>query len=84
MHENATGPAAGTTTALPKETRIAAPPIARRLRHALLRMIDALLIWQERRGQRRALAMLSDEILKDIGVTRLEAERESIKRPWCR
>ena len=82
MHENATEQATGIHTVPSKGTRIASLALARRLRHALGRMVDTLLLWQERRGQRRALATLSDEILKDIGVTRLEAERESIKRPW--
>lgn len=80
MHENATERAAGVGNASSNEAKT---PLVRRLRHALGRMIDTLLFWQERRGQRRALATLSDETLKDIGVTRLEAERESIKRPWC-
>ena len=87
MHENATGQATGHATglggALTNKARIAPLTSTRRLRHALRRMIDTLLLWQKRRRQRRTLAMLGDDILKDIGITRLEAERESIKRPWC-
>lgn len=83
MHEHATERATGIHAVPANGTRVASPAPALRLRHGLGRMIDTLLLWRERRRQRRALATLSDEILKDIGVTRLEAERESIKRPWC-
>ncbi len=82
MHENATEQATGMVDTLPSEPKIVPRTLWRRLQ-ALRRMIDMLLLWQERRRQRRALAMLCDDILKDIGISRLEAERESIKRPWC-
>ena len=38
--------------------------------------------WAERRRQRRALMMLSDAMLKDIGLGRGEAARESMKPFW--
>ena len=38
--------------------------------------------WAERRRQRRALMMLSDAMLKDIGLGRGEAEREAMKPFW--
>lgn len=57
-------------------------PLMRRLSVALCRAVDTLLLWQERRRQRRDLAALSDALLKDIGVTRYEAGAESRKRPW--
>ena len=38
--------------------------------------------WHERARQRRALSGLSDELLKDIGVSRADAVRESGKSFW--
>ena len=38
--------------------------------------------WAERRRQRRALMMLSDAMLKDIGLGRGEAAREAMKPFW--
>lgn len=40
--------------------------------------------WIERRGQRRALAGLEDYRLKDIGVSREQADREARKPFWKR
>ncbi|TVO70498.1 DUF1127 domain-containing protein [Sedimenticola selenatireducens] len=41
-----------------------------------------LTIWYERYRQRRALLRLDDRMLKDIGVSRCEAEQESGKPFW--
>lgn len=38
--------------------------------------------WQERRRTRRALANMDDHILKDIGVTRPQAQKESLRPFW--
>lgn len=38
--------------------------------------------WIERARQRRALAELDDQMLRDIGVTRVEAVRECDKPFW--
>lgn len=39
-------------------------------------------IWAERRRSRRALAELSDMQLRDIGLTRDQADREAEKPFW--
>jgi uncharacterized protein YjiS (DUF1127 family) len=44
--------------------------------------LDRLLAWHEVARQRRALLGLSDRMLKDIGVTRAEAEREASRPFW--
>ena len=38
--------------------------------------------WIEHHRQRRALAELDDRLLKDIGITRSEADREIAKPFW--
>ena len=43
---------------------------------------DQLLIWLERSRQRQHLAMLSDHMLKDIGMTRADVEAEVSKPFW--
>ena len=45
-------------------------------------MVEFVLDWQDRRRQRRELLALDDHLLKDIGVTRLEAEIEAHKPFW--
>jgi uncharacterized protein YjiS (DUF1127 family) len=41
-----------------------------------------LLRWQEVARQRRALLALSDAMLKDIGISRADAEREARRPFW--
>jgi len=38
--------------------------------------------WLQRSHQRRALAELDDRMLRDIGLTRLQAQREAAKPFW--
>ncbi len=47
-----------------------------------LRSGDTLLLWLERYRQRRALGAMSDHMLKDLGLSRSDAGRESGKRFW--
>ena len=57
---------------------VAWPPVAeapRGLRATLKR-------WRERARQRRALATLDERTLRDIGITRYDAIRESGKPFW--
>ena len=48
----------------------------------LLKMLDAYLAWAEVSHQRRALLALSDEMLKDIGISRSQADFEGSKPFW--
>jgi uncharacterized protein YjiS (DUF1127 family) len=41
-----------------------------------------LLLFHERARQRQALRALDDRLLKDIGVSRADAEREANKPFW--
>lgn len=46
-------------------------------------LIAMLLAWHERARQRRTLLTLDDCMLKDIGVSRTDAELEANKPFWC-
>jgi uncharacterized protein YjiS (DUF1127 family) len=65
------------------------PAIANSVAHAALTvaesmgfLIDRVLEWQDRREQRRHLLALDDHLLKDIGITRIDAEVEGFKPFW--
>jgi uncharacterized protein YjiS (DUF1127 family) len=46
------------------------------------RILEALVGWQRRASDRRQLALMDETMLKDIGVTRLDAEQEASKPFW--
>ena len=46
------------------------------------RLLDLLLLWQGRATQRYHLAQLDDAMLKDIGLSRADADREAAKPFW--
>lgn len=48
----------------------------------LSRAVEAPIDWLERRRDRHQLAALSDAMLKDIGITRADAEHEVDKYFW--
>lgn len=45
-------------------------------------VLDRLISAHERWRQRQALLGLDDHLLKDIGLTRVDVEREAGKKPW--
>jgi uncharacterized protein YjiS (DUF1127 family) len=51
-------------------------------RHALMGVVEALLAWHDRARERRALMELSDQMLRDIGISRAEARGEASKPSW--
>lgn len=59
-------------------------PARRRSPSNLSGSLDALLLWLQRRRERRMLAALSEHMLKDIGVTRAGIEMETRKAFWRR
>jgi len=64
----------------------ARPLLARRFVRVLGRAAAACWGWlrraAERSSQRRALALLSDRLLRDVGLSRVEAETEARKPFW--
>lgn len=59
--------------------------VDRPARHShLIRLLDLLLLWQDRIQERHKLASLSDWELKDIGLTRDLIQRETEKAFWIK
>lgn len=54
----------------------------RRLRRLPVRFFDLLLTWRDRVSQRQALRRLDDRMLRDIGASRADVERECRKPFW--
>jgi uncharacterized protein YjiS (DUF1127 family) len=48
----------------------------------LRRARDTIRLWQERSDGRQQLLRLDDHVLRDIGITRLQAETEANKPFW--
>ena len=52
------------------------------LRHVLARIGSEVAEWRRRSRDRRALAAMSDRSLRDIGLTRYDADWEASKPFW--
>ncbi len=59
------------------------------LRHALpspaevlLRLAELLTVWESRARERRYLGEMPDRMLRDLGISRSDARRESEKPFW--
>ena len=52
------------------------------VRWAVTRAIGLVLTWQQRARERRQLASMDEFGLKDIGLTRVDVQRESDKPFW--
>lgn len=48
------------------------------------KLLDVLFAWQERANQRHCLAQLDDRLLRDVGLDRIDVEREVAKPFWMR
>ena len=66
----------------PKVGGAALARIGLRLRDALGRGFDRLLLWAERSEQRHQLAELNDHMLRDIGLSRVDVMAEATKPFW--
>lgn len=49
---------------------------------ALVRVANVLAVWENRARERKALAEMPPNLLKDIGITRIDAQRETEKPFW--
>ena len=68
--------------ALPAVRQRLARRFGRAIRRVAWTVCIRLLQWHELARQRRALLALSDHMLKDIGISRAEAEREARRAFW--
>lgn len=66
----------------PGSARAPRANLAARLAAALGAAFEALLLWQERSRERRQLREMSDHLLKDLGLSRADIEKESSKPFW--
>lgn len=56
--------------------------LARALSLELIDLGNLLLLWQARWRERGRLERLSDHMLKDLGISRADADHEAGKRFW--
>lgn len=56
--------------------------VDRALAAMVTRAVDRILLWIDRWRQRRHLGALSDHMLKDMGLSRFDADQEASKRFW--
>jgi uncharacterized protein YjiS (DUF1127 family) len=54
------------------------PTVRRRLRH----LCHTVWLWHERARQRRHLQLLSDHMLRDLGLSRTDVQAEASKPFW--
>lgn len=62
--------------------RIGVDGIVHKVSLVAVTAIETLHLWQTRASQRRGLLGLDDRLLRDIGVTRAQAEEEARKPFW--
>lgn len=62
--------------------RTEAGTVARAVGRGIFAAIEVAGVWMERYRQRRALQALPDHLLHDIGVSRVDADREGDKPFW--
>jgi uncharacterized protein YjiS (DUF1127 family) len=64
--------------------RLAVGGVGSRISEWMVGVADVLQTWRERARQRRHLAALDDRMLRDIGASAADVERETRKRFWQR
>lgn len=50
--------------------------------NVLVRLADIIVAWERRARERRTLAEMSTHMLKDLGISRVDARREAEKPFW--
>ena len=52
------------------------------IKTTVISVFDTLQLWSDRREQRKRLSLLSDHMLRDIGLTKIDVIRECHKPFW--
>jgi uncharacterized protein YjiS (DUF1127 family) len=88
MSSNITTPSRGTRFAAAPVTTRSIPP-RRNIRQtvaaawaSLGRLADLISTWRQRSAERRHLHGLNEFMLKDLGISRADVDRETSKRYW--
>ena len=63
-------------------TERTAPSIGKSLTGTVVWVLDLLVSWNERQRMRRRLEAMPDYMLRDMGISRVEVEREARKPFW--
>lgn len=58
--------------------------VTRKARRVVAKCLETLVLWQERASQRHALGEMNEHMLKDLGISRTQAEGEAGKPFWMR
>lgn len=67
---------------LGRRIRLGQRPLLPSPLQALYHLLDLLATWERRARERRKLAEMSDHMLRDLGISRNAALRESRKSIW--
>lgn len=70
------------TAPAPSQATPAPVGVVRATARAMWAFVETILEWEERRRQRLALQALDDHLLRDIGISRVEADGEGRKPFW--
>jgi uncharacterized protein YjiS (DUF1127 family) len=68
----------------PSPRSFAPPEVGSRsaVRQGFTRIVEALLAWHDRARERHSLMELSDQMLRDIGISRAQAQGEAARASW--
>lgn len=53
-----------------------------KVRRVMVKCLNLIVVWQDRAEQRHALSELNERMLKDIGVSNVDAYKEARKPFW--
>ena len=82
--EPESSPAAADGALAPRSWFGALPEVGLRsvARRSVIWIVEAFLTWHDRARERRALMEMSDDMLRDIGISRAEAHGEAARPFW--
>jgi uncharacterized protein YjiS (DUF1127 family) len=76
------GDAAAIADRAPSPRWFATADITAAVRRGLVQIAEAFLAWHDQARERRAPMELSDQMLRDVGISRTDAHREGARPFW--